>query len=292
MQVTLEELLKAGVHFGHQVKRWNPHMKDYIYTERNGVHIIDLSKTIEAMEKAAAFIEAEIAKGKEIIFVGTKRQAQEVIKKEALRCGSMYLNNRWPGGLVSNYKSIKNTIERYKKMIEMKKSNETERMTKKDLAVFNKDFERKDKLIGGIKDLNGIPELLFVLDIKREENAIKEARMANIPVVAICDTNSNPELVTYAIPGNDDAVRSIQLFVSFIADVVEKGRQKRKTIPQKVLLKPEEKIVKNKVKTSLKKSVIPQKEETKEIQSTKKKTERENVKEKKQKELKLNQEKK
>ncbi|KKR76455.1 MAG: 30S ribosomal protein S2, partial [Parcubacteria group bacterium GW2011_GWE2_40_8] len=203
MNVTLENLLEAGVHFGHQIKRWNPKMKNFIYTHRNGVHIIDLSQTLEMMQKAASYIEKEVASGKNIIFVGTKRQAKDIIVKEAVACGAMYINNRWPGGLITNFPSVKNTISKYNKMLKMKESKETEKMTKKDLSVFNKDLERKEKLVGGIKNLTDRPDLLFVLDVKREINAIREAKQKDIPVISICDTNSNPDLVTIAIPGND-----------------------------------------------------------------------------------------
>lgn len=227
MDLNLEKLLSAGVHFGHQVKRWNPKMKSFIYTARNGVHIIDLTQTLDALEKASQYVEKEVAGGKEIIFVGTKRQAREIVEREAKRCGAMYVNNRWPGGLISNFHSVKNTISRYNKMLKMKEEGETEKMTKKALSVFNKDLERREKLVGGIRNLTEIPGLLFVLDVKREAIAIKETRQKDIPIIAVCDTNSDPNLVTIAIPGNDDALKSINLLVTFIADAVERGMKKR-----------------------------------------------------------------
>ena len=241
MNITLENLLEAGVHFGHQIKRWNPKMKNFIYTHRNGVHIIDLSQTMEMMQKAASYIEKEVASGKDIIFVGTKRQAKDIIVKEAVACGAMYISNRWPGGLITNFTSVKNTIAKYNKMLKMKETKEIDKMTKKDLSVFNKDLERKEKLVGGIKKLTERPNLLFVLDVKREINAIKEAKQKDIPVISICDTNSNPDLVTIAIPGNDDAIKSINLLVSFIADAVKKGMSKRSKEAKAKLVKGSEK---------------------------------------------------
>jgi len=228
MNITLQSLLEAGVHFGHQVKRWNPKMKEYIYTQRKGVHIIDLGQTVSALEKAKTYIETEVANGKNIIFVGTKKQARDIIKEEAEKSGAMYINNRWPGGLISNFQSVKNTIERYNRVIAMQGTEAITKLTKKELAILNKDLERSEKLVGGIKDLKKKPDMLFVLDVKREANAIKEARLAEIPVIAICDTNSDPDLVTMAIPGNDDAMKAIDLFVKYIAEAVKTGMSKRK----------------------------------------------------------------
>ncbi len=270
MDLTMQMLLEAGAHFGHQSKRWSPKMKGSIYSERNGVHIIDLAKTMEMMEKAAEFIENEVASGKQIIFVGTKRQARDIIVREATRCGAMYISNRWPGGLISNFKSVKNTIETYRKMLEMKEKNETAKLSKKDLSVFNKNLERKEKLVGGIKDLLKQPELLFVLDVKKEANAIKESRLVDLPVVAICDTNSNPDLVTLAIPGNDDASRSIELFVTYIADAVLRGRKRQKTTVKPVVVAQKPTVVTSapamkKVETA--KEVVKQEEKKEEVKA-------------------------
>lgn len=275
MPITLQDLLEAGVHFGHQIKRWNPQMGQYIYTQRNGVHIIDLTQTLEALEEAAQFIEDEVAKGKEIVFVGTKRQAKEMIAEEADRCGAMYINGRWPGGLITNYKSVKQTIDKYNKMLEMKETKEVDKLSAKELSVFNKDFERKDKLVGGIKNLKGKPELVFVLDVKRESNAIKESRQAKIPVIAVCDTNSNPNLVDYPIPGNDDALKAIKLFLATIADAVERGMKRR---PKEAVVKEAKEESPVVVKSEKPKAKLAKKvEETKEVKAQEKKEKKKDV---------------
>ncbi len=224
MSVTMKELLEAGVHFGHQTKRWDPRMKKYIFTARNGIYIIDLQQTVKLFKDAYDFIRDEIAgKGKKIIFVGTKKQAQESVKEEAERCGMFYVNQRWLGGLLTNFNTIKRSIEKLKKLEAMQEEGVLELLPKKEAMKLNKEMNRLKKLLGGIKEMEELPGALFVIDIKREKIAINEAKKLGIPIVAIVDTNCNPEEVDYVIPGNDDAIRAIKLFCSKVANAVIEG---------------------------------------------------------------------
>jgi len=223
--LNLKHLLESGSHFGHETKRWNSKMKPYIFTSRNGIHIIDLEETVKLSESAYEFVKKLGREGKTLIFVGTKRQAKEIVKAEAKKCGAMYIIERWVGGLLTNHISIQKTIRHYNDMLETSKSESFAKMSKKDQALFQKDFARLDKLVGGIHGLDKIADALFILDIKRELIAVTEAKRMGVPVVAVCDTNSDPELVEYPIPGNDDALKSIAVFVQFIASAYEEGRQ-------------------------------------------------------------------
>ena len=226
MSVTMKELLEAGVHFGHQTKRWDPRMKKYIFTARNGIYIIDLQQTVKLFKDAYDFIRDEIAaQGKKIIFVGTKKQAQESVREEAERCGMFYVNQRWLGGLLTNFHTIKRSIEKFKKLEAMKEEGVLELLPKKEAMKLTKEMNRLQKLLGGIKDLDELPGALFVIDIKREKIALNEAKKLGIPIVAIVDTNCNPEEVDYVIPGNDDAIRAIKLFCSKVANAVLEGKR-------------------------------------------------------------------
>lgn len=223
--VTMRELLEAGVHFGHQTKRWNPKMKKYIFGQRDGIYIIDLQQTLRLFQEAINFVTELAAKGGKIIFVGTKSQAQDIIKEEAERCQMYYVNQRWLGGLLTNYVTIKKSIERLKKLEEMSRDKGYEGLTKKEIARLEKERAKLDKVLCGIKEADGLPDALFVVDIRKEKIAVSEANKLNIKVIAVVDTNCNPEGVNYVIPGNDDAIRSLHLLTSKIADAIIEGKQ-------------------------------------------------------------------
>jgi small subunit ribosomal protein S2 len=223
--ISMKDFLEAGVHFGHQTRRWNPKMKEYIYGERNGIYIIDLQKTLKQFKEAAKFIAELGQEGRSILFVGTKRQAQEAIMEEAKRCGMFYVNHRWLGGLLTNNATIQKSIQRLRDLEEMSQDGRYELLTKKEVQRLERERGHLDRNLAGIKDMPGMPDALFVIDSSKEEIAVLEARKMGIPVVAVVDTNCNPELVDYVIPGNDDALRAIRLFTSRIADAVLEGRQ-------------------------------------------------------------------
>jgi small subunit ribosomal protein S2 len=218
----MKELLEAGVHFGHQTRRWNPKMKPFIFGKRNGIHIVDLQKTLHHFEDAAEFIRDLAANGRNVLFVGTKRQAQDAIREEAERCGMFFMNHRWLGGTMTNFRTIRKSIDRFKD-IEKTLSNEESHLTKKERIRLERQRRKMDRAFGGIKDMEDLPDALFVIDTVHEHIAIKEANRLNIPVVAVVDTNSDPEEVDFPIPGNDDAIRAIRLFTSRIADNILEG---------------------------------------------------------------------
>jgi small subunit ribosomal protein S2 len=218
----MKELLEAGVHFGHQTKRWNPKMKKYIFGKRNGIYIIDLQKTLKLFKEASAFIADLAGQGKRILFVGTKRQAQDAILEEANRCGMFYVNNRWLGGTLTNFSTVRKSIERLKEIESLLGDAEKE-MSKKERAALDREREKLQKNLIGIREMDGLPDALFVIDPKKEYIAVKEAKKLGIPVVAIVDTNCDPEDIDYVIPGNDDAIRAIRLFTQKIADAVLEG---------------------------------------------------------------------
>jgi len=218
--VTMKNLLESGVHFGHQTKRWDPRMKKFIFAERNGIHIIDLQKTITAIKDAYDFVRKNVLDGKSVLFVGTKKQAQMAVEKEAKRCGMFYVNNRWLGGMLTNFTTIKKSIMKLKKIEKMEVDGTFESLTKKEVSLLMKEKTSLEKNLGGIKDMKDLPGVLFVIDTKTEAIAVAEARRCNIPVIAIVDTNSNPEGITFPIPGNDDAIRAITLFTQIIANAV------------------------------------------------------------------------
>lgn len=223
--ITMKEFLEAGVHFGHQTRRWNPKMKEYIYGERNGIYIIDLQKTLKLFKEAAKFVSDVAAEGRALLFVGTKRQAQEAIAEEAARCGMFWVNHRWLGGLLTNNMTIQKSIQRLKEIEEMGRDGRYELLPKKEVLKLERERQHLERNLAGIKDMPGLPEALFVVDSNKERIAVLEAHKLGIPVVAIVDTNCDPDYVDYVIPGNDDALRSIRLFTSRIADSVLEGRQ-------------------------------------------------------------------
>lgn len=218
--VTMKSLLESGVHFGHQVKRWDPRMKKYIFAERNGIHIIDLQKTIMCIKEAYEAVRKTTAAGKSVLFVGTKKQAQQTIAKEAERCGMFYVNNRWLGGMLTNFSTIKKSLLRLKKIEKMEVDGTFDSLTKKEIAAFQKEKAKLEKNLGGLKEMKELPGIIFVIDTKKETIAVAEAQRMGIPIIAVVDTNCNPEGVDYPIPGNDDAIRAISLFTSIIANAV------------------------------------------------------------------------
>ncbi len=222
--LTMKELLEAGVHFGHQTRRWNPKMKEYIFGERNGIYIIDLQKTLKMFKEAAAFVSELAGQGKNILFVGTKRQAQEAIAEEAKRCGMFYVNHRWLGGTLTNWATIQKTIKRFKELEAMETDGRVEAMPKKEAAGVRRELRHLRENLDGIKELPTLPDALFVVDSNKEQIAVQEARKLAIPVVAVVDTNCDPDEVDKIIPGNDDALRAIRLFTSKIADAALEGR--------------------------------------------------------------------
>lgn len=225
--VTMKELLEAGVHFGHQVRRWNPKMKEYIYGERNGIYIIDLQKTQKLFRDALAYMHDAIAEkpNRTVLFVGTKRQAQEAIKEEAERAGQFYINNRWLGGLLTNFATVQRSIKRLKEIETMQEDGRADLLTKKERLNLDREHESLMKNLAGIKNMHRLPDLLFIIDVKKEEIAVAEANRLGIPVVAVVDTNCSPEGIDAVIPGNDDALRAIRLFAARIADSIIEGKQ-------------------------------------------------------------------
>ena len=229
--ISMKQLLEAGVHFGHQTKRWNPKMGKYIYAARNDIHIIDLQMSVDKIEEAYAFVKSVAAAGKDILFVGTKKQAQDAIKSEAERCGMFYMNQRWLGGTLTNFKTIRTRIDRLNKINAMEESGEFELLPKKEVINLKAEREELEKNLGGIKNMKGLPGAMFVVDLKKEEIAIKEAHILGIPVVGIVDTNCDPDQVDYVIPGNDDAIRAVALIAGVIADAVIEANQGEQLAP-------------------------------------------------------------
>ncbi|MBX7056279.1 MAG: 30S ribosomal protein S2 [Pyrinomonadaceae bacterium] len=225
--VTMKELLEAGVHFGHQVRRWNPKMKEYIFGERNGIYIIDLQKTQKLFRDALNYVTESLTErpNQKILFVGTKRQAQDAIKEEAERCGQFYINNRWLGGLLTNFDTVKKSINKLKEIETMREDGRFEMLTKKERLGLDREYEKLMKNLSGIKDMNGMPDMMFIIDVRKEDIAVKEANRLDIPIVAVVDTNCSPEGIDHVIPGNDDALRAIRLFASRIADAILEGKQ-------------------------------------------------------------------
>ncbi len=236
--ISMKALLESGVHFGHRTHKWHPAMKPYIFTERNGIHIIDLQKTAKALDEAYALIRDTVAEGGTVLFVGTKRQAQDTIRDEATRCGMPYVTNRWLGGMLTNWRTIRQRINELERLERMRERGEFARITKKEALILERKMERLETLLGGIRKMTTLPDLLFVVDVSREATAIHEANLLNIPVVALVDTNCDPSNVDYVIPSNDDAIRAIKLLVGKVADAVIEGRALRKEEEVEVL--PEE----------------------------------------------------
>ena len=227
--VSMKALLEAGVHFGHQTRRWNPKMAPYIYTERNGIYIVDLQKTVRKLEEAYSFVHELAQNGQTLLFVGTKKQAQEAIKEEALRCGQYYVNARWLGGMMTNFKTMRTRVDRLNQLKTMQADGTFDMLPKKEVMKHMGEIEKLEKYLGGVKDMNRLPGALFIVDTRKERNAIAEAHKLGIPVVAIADTNCDPDEIDYVIPGNDDAIRAIKLISSVMANAVLEGKQGEQT---------------------------------------------------------------
>ena len=230
--VSMKQLLEAGVHFGHQTRRWNPKMSKYIYVERNGIHIIDLQKTVKKLEEAYSFIREVAADGGEVLFVGTKKQAMDSVREEAIRCGMPFVNARWLGGMLTNFGTIKKRIRRLAQLKEMEANGTFALLPKKEVIKLNLEIEKLEKFMGGITEMKGQPAALFIVDPRKEKIAVLEAKKLGIPIVAIVDTNCDPDEVDYVIPGNDDAIRAVKLIAGAMADAVIEGRQGEQTAPE------------------------------------------------------------
>ncbi len=227
VSVTMKELLEAGVHFGHQTKRWNPKMKEFIYGQRNGIYIIDLQKTIKVFKEGLAFVKGVSESGKDVLFVGTKKQAQDIVRDAAQKCESSYVNQRWLGGLLTNFKVVSGSIDKLIEMEEMREDGRWDLLSKKEQSKLEKVYRKLSKNLGGIKNMKGMPGAMFVIDSSRETIALLEARKMGIPIVAIVDTNGDPDDLAYPIPGNDDAVRAIELFSGKISEAILDGKKAR-----------------------------------------------------------------
>ena len=227
--VSMKQLLEAGVHFGHQTRRWNPKMAPYIYTERNGIYIIDLQKTVKKLEEAYNFVREISANGGYVLFVGTKKQAQDAIREEAARCGGYYVNARWLGGMLTNFRTMRTRIDRLAQLRKMEEDGTFAMLPKKEVIKHQGEIEKLEKYLGGVKEMKKLPAALFIVDPRKERNAIAEARKLNIPIVAIVDTNCDPDEIDYVIPGNDDAIRAIRLISSVMANAITEGKQGEET---------------------------------------------------------------
>ncbi len=227
--ISMKSLLEAGVHFGHQTRRWNPKMRPYIFTERNGIYIIDLSQTVKMVDTAYNFVRELVEEGGEILFVGTKKQAQDAIGREARKCGMHYINQRWLGGTLTNYKTIRKRIDRLHELEKMEEDGRFEVLPKKEVIKLRHEAERLEKFLGGIKDMKRLPDAVYIVDPKKERIAVKEAQILGIPIVSMIDTNCDPDEIDYAIPGNDDAIRAVKLITETIANAVLEGKQGAQT---------------------------------------------------------------
>ncbi|AXF55112.1 30S ribosomal protein S2 [Salicibibacter kimchii] len=223
--ISMKQLLEAGVHFGHQTRRWNPKMGRYIFTERNGIYIIDLQKTVKKVDETYKYVRNLAADGGKILFVGTKKQAQESVQEEASRCGMYYVNQRWLGGTLTNFQTIRKRIQRLKDLETMQEDGTFDVLPKKEVTVLEKEMDRLEKFLGGIKEMKGLPDAVFIIDPRKERIAVAEARKLNIPIISIVDTNCDPDEIDYVIPGNDDAIRAVRLLTSKMADAVVEASQ-------------------------------------------------------------------
>ncbi|GAB6175887.1 30S ribosomal protein S2 [Desulfobaculum senezii] len=228
--VNMKQMLETGVHFGHQTRRWNPKMRPFIFGARNGIHIMDLQQTVRLFQKAHDFIAEKVANGGKVLFIGTKRQAQESMKQEASRAGQHFMTNRWLGGTLTNFQTIKHSIDRLKKLETMFEDGTINKFPKREIVGMTREVQKLNLALGGIKDLEGLPAVAFVVDPKREDIAVRECRKLGIPIVAVCDSNCDPDLVDYVIPGNDDAIRAIKLFASAIADACLEGDARQEEV--------------------------------------------------------------
>lgn len=225
--VSMKQLLEAGAHFGHRTRRWNPKMQPYIFTERKGIHIIDLQKTLKSIDEAYEFLKNSVMEKKRVLFVGTKKQAQQIVADEARRCGEFFVNNRWLGGLLTNFKTIKSRIDKLEQLSEYVESEEFSKLPKKEQATIRRNLEKLEKNLGGLRGMKKIPDVIFIIDPKKEEIAVKEANLLKLPIIATVDTNCDPDLIDYVIPANDDAIRTIMLIASKMADAIIEGKEGR-----------------------------------------------------------------
>ncbi|MEJ2151203.1 MAG: 30S ribosomal protein S2 [Chloroflexota bacterium] len=239
-QITMKALLETGVHFGHRVRKWNPKMKDYIFTERNDIHILDLHQTLRALRNTYELVAETVAEGGTLMFVGTKRQAQEIISREATRCGMPYVNERWLGGTLTNWRTIRQRIDHLKNLEARRERGEFDLLTKKEALVLSREIEKLNIRLGGIREMKGLPNLVFVVDVRREHTAVHEANILDIPIIAMVDTNCDPDLIDYVIPSNDDAIRAIKLITGVMADAVLEGIALRKDEAEEGELEPAE----------------------------------------------------
>lgn len=223
----MKQLLEAGAHFGHRTRRWNPKMQPYIFTERKGIHIIDLQKTLKSIDEAYEFLKNSVMEKKRVLFVGTKKQAQQIVADEARRCGEFFVNNRWLGGLLTNFKTIKSRIDKLEQLTEYVESEEFSKLPKKEQATIRRNLEKLEKNLGGLRGMKKIPDVIFIIDPKKEEIAVKEANLLKLPIIATVDTNCDPDLIDYVIPANDDAIRTIMLIASKMADAIIEGKEGR-----------------------------------------------------------------
>lgn len=268
--VNMKQLLEAGVHFGHQTRRWNPKMEDYIFQERNGIYIIDLQQTVKLIDKAYDYVKEAAAKDKTILFVGTKRQAQETIVDEAERCGMPYVNERWLGGMLTNYETIKKRIDRLEELEEMEEEGLFEVLPKKEVVELQREQDKLRKYLGGIRGMNGLPDIVYITDPRKESIAVSEARKLNIPIVSILDTNCDPDLIDYIIPGNDDAIRAVKLITKVMADAViegQQGQQVQQEVEEEETLEVEK--TEEEAADEVEKKVEEEKEEKEEVESEK-----------------------
>ena len=262
--VAMKQLLEAGVHFGHQTRRWDPKMAEYIFQARNGIHIIDLQKTSKKIDEAYSFLKEQAEEGKNVLFVGTKKQAQDCVKEAAEKCGMFYVNQRWLGGMLTNFNTIKKRIDRLNQLTAMEEDGTFERLPKKEVILLKKEMEKLEKNLGGIKAMEDLPGVLFIVDPKKERNAILEARKLNIPIIGLVDTNCNPEDVDYAIPGNDDAIRAVKLITDVMANAVIEGRQGEAQDFEEI--DEQEEIAENEEEESIEQVVENAEEETEEVE--------------------------
>lgn len=237
--ISMKQLLEAGVHFGHQTRRWNPKMKQYIFTERNGIYIIDLQKTVKLIDTAYNFMKDEAAKGAVVLFVGTKKQAQDSIAEEATRAGQFYVNHRWLGGTLTNWDTIQSRVKRLKDLKKMETDGTFDRLPKKEVSLLIKQREKLERFLGGIEDMPRIPDVLFIVDPRKEQIAVHEAQKLNIPIVAMVDTNTDPDQIDVVIPSNDDAIRAVRLITAKMADAIIEGRQGEDDVEEEVFVKAE-----------------------------------------------------
>ena len=266
--ISMKQLLEAGVHFGHQTRKWNPKMGKYIFTARNDIHVINLEQTVELIDRAYAFVKEKAAEGKTFLFVGTKKQAQDAVKEEATRCGMYYMNSRWLGGTLTNFKTIRSRIDRLNKLTQMEKTGEFDLLPKKEVAILKHEMEKLDRFLGGIKEMTKLPDVIIVVDSKKEHICVKEAKALNIPVVGLIDTNCDPDFVDVVIPGNDDAIRSVKLIIGALADAIIEAREGEEAVKAS---KPEddEVVDMNSIINEIKVEEIKEEEQTEEKKAKK-----------------------